>query len=256
MPSFERRRELLGSKSSNEAQQPPLAAPRPLPEARQRRRRHGERPHIHGSRLGLRLRYLREPYAGIAVARARRAPRYYLPNAAPEPLRLVQLFLNTSDHETGRELLDTPRALADWFHANGFRVDSAGRGDLRRARELRDEVRHMIATGKRGPTLEEAARRAKLHLSFAPPRLVPLATGVNGALGAIAAAVYEAMRDGSWRRLKTCRNCGWAFWDESKNRSGVWCSMQLCGSRLKARRYRRRSRERTPAPRSQARRGR
>ncbi|MDQ3777760.1 MAG: CGNR zinc finger domain-containing protein [Actinomycetota bacterium] len=52
------------------------------------------------------------------------------------------------------------------------------------------------------------------------------------------------MRDGSWQRLKTCRNCGWAFWDESKNRSGVWCSMQLCGSRLKVRRYRNRTLDR------------
>jgi len=34
-------------------------------------------------------------------------PRYDLPNAAPEPLRLVQLFVNSLDHEHGREWLPT-----------------------------------------------------------------------------------------------------------------------------------------------------
>ncbi len=172
------------------------------------------------------------------MGRPRDAPRYDLPNAAPGPLRLVQLFLNTADHETGRELLDTPGAVGEWFTANGISVPDARPVDLHRARKLRDELRQMIAAGHDAPSLEEAARRGKLVVSFAPPELVPKAAGVDGALGRIAAAVYEAMRDGSWQRLKTCRNCGWAFWDASKNRSAVWCSMQLCGSRLKVRRYR------------------
>ncbi len=172
------------------------------------------------------------------MTRRSREPRYELPNAAPKPLRLVQLFLNTSNHETERELLETPQGLADWFRANGVPVESAGRTDLRRARRLRDELRQMVETGKNAASLEEAGRRAKLQLSFSPAQLVPSARGVDGALGTIATAVYEAIRDGSWQRLKTCRNCGWAFWDDSKNRSAVWCSMQLCGSRLKVRRYR------------------
>ena len=153
-------------------------------------------------------------------------------------MRLVQLFLNTSDHKTGRELLDTPDRLAHWLSANCAEVESAGPADLRRAHQLRDELGQMIASGTNAASLEQAGRRAKLHLSFSPAQLVPAAQGVDGALGTIAAAVYEAMRDGSWGRLKTCRNCGWAFWDDSKNRSAVWCSMQLCGSRLKVRRYR------------------
>ena len=51
-----------------------------------------------------------------------------------------------------------------------------------------------------------------------------------------------AMLDGSWLRLKVCRNCEWSFYDNSKNRSGSWCSMQLCGNRLKTRAYRTRRR--------------
>jgi len=82
--------------------------------------------------------------------------------------------------------------------------------------------------------------------------LIARATGVDGAMGAILAAVYEAVRDGSWRRLKTCRTCGWAFWDESRSRTATWCSMQLCGNRAKVRRYRDRTlvREGASAPRA------
>lgn len=167
-----------------------------------------------------------------------RPPRYDLPNAAPEPLRLVQLLINTSNHETGRELLSSPPALALWLSDNGVRVDSADGAELRRTRRLRAALRRLVTTGRSSPALEDAARRAKLTVAFDGPRLVPREGGVDGALGTIVAAVYEAMRDGSWGRLKTCNNCGWAYWDKSKNRSGAWCSMQLCGSRLKVRRYR------------------
>jgi predicted RNA-binding Zn ribbon-like protein len=75
-------------------------------------------------------------------------------------------------------------------------------------------------------------------------RLEPSASGVDGALGRLLAIVNTAMTDGTWPRLKACRShaCLWAFYDASKNRSGAWCSMAVCGSRSKARAYRRRHR--------------
>jgi predicted RNA-binding Zn ribbon-like protein len=50
------------------------------------------------------------------------------------------------------------------------------------------------------------------------------------------------MGDGTWRRLKACsaETCQWAFYDGSRNRSGVWCTMQTCGNRAKARSFRQR----------------
>ncbi|HSO54001.1 MAG TPA: CGNR zinc finger domain-containing protein [Actinomycetes bacterium] len=50
------------------------------------------------------------------------------------------------------------------------------------------------------------------------------------------------MGDGTWSRLKPCRNhgCRWLVYDHSTNRSGTWCTMSLCGNRGKARAYRRR----------------
>jgi predicted RNA-binding Zn ribbon-like protein len=54
--------------------------------------------------------------------------------------------------------------------------------------------------------------------------------------------MFSAMMDGTWTRLKACRNtaCRYVFYDYSKNRSGTWCTMAICGNRLKTRKYRQR----------------
>jgi predicted RNA-binding Zn ribbon-like protein len=42
---------------------------------------------------------------------------------------------------------------------------------------------------------------------------------------------------GTWQRLKVCRatGCRWAFLDISRSR--MWCSMNMCGNRMKTRAY-------------------
>ena len=37
--------------------------------------------------------------------------------------------------------------------------------------------------------------------------------------------------------IKQCGNCGYLFVDNSKNKSRRWCSMEICGNRVKARRF-------------------
>ncbi len=39
------------------------------------------------------------------------------------------------------------------------------------------------------------------------------------------------------KRIKQCANCGYLFVDNSKNKSRRWCSMEICGNRVKARRF-------------------
>ena len=170
----------------------------------------------------------------------KRPPRYDLPKAAPPPLRLVQLFLNTENHETGRELLRSPADAAAWFAEQGVAVGAVRPTQLARAHELRSALRTFVADGTPTPALREAADRSRLTIDLERPGLVANAAGLDGALGAILGLVYDAVRDGSWSRLKACQTCGWAFWDESRSRTGTWCSMQLCGNRAKVRRYRRR----------------
>ena len=43
-------------------------------------------------------------------------------------------------------------------------------------------------------------------------------------------------------RIKQCSNCGYLFVDNSKNKSRRWCSMEICGNRVKARRFASRTR--------------
>jgi predicted RNA-binding Zn ribbon-like protein len=171
----------------------------------------------------------------------KRAPRYDIPKAAPGSLRLVQLFVNSSNHETGLELLGTPAQASTWFAAQGLRIRVVA-SEFERIHDLRSELRAFVDGRHPGEVLQEAAERARLTLDLDRPALVPQAGGVDGALGVILASVYDAIRDETWLRLKTCRNCGWAFWDESRSRTAIWCSMQLCGNRAKVRRYRARRR--------------
>jgi predicted RNA-binding Zn ribbon-like protein len=173
----------------------------------------------------------------------RRPPRYDLPKAAPEPLRLVQKLLNTRDAEHDNEWLGTPGELAMWLDENGLAIGRVTATDLERVQRVREALRRVVIANNHGGdvdygALDAEAARATLRVSFQPAELIPAANGIDRALGRIFAVVHEAMRDGTWQRLKGCRNCHWAFYDESKNRSATWCSMELCGNRLKTKRYR------------------
>ena len=88
--------------------------------------------------------------------------------------------------------------------------------------------------------LDEAGGRCEVEIRFGErgPRLVPAGRGsVDRAIAAVLAITARAMIDGSWERLKVCpgEDCGWAFYDTSRNQSSRWCSMAVCGGRSKAR---------------------
>ena len=173
---------------------------------------------------------------------AKRKPRYDLPNAAPEPLRLVQRFVNTVDLSHDNEWLTA------FFAEEG--LDTLGADSLERARRLRESIRELLYENngqgrprERWTELDAAAARAGLTVDFATRALVTTADGLDGLLGRIAVTCLTAMGDGTWPRLKCCRNvaCRWSFYDYSRNRSASWCSMQICGNRTKTRAYRSRA---------------
>jgi predicted RNA-binding Zn ribbon-like protein len=188
-------------------------------------------------------------------AQVKKPPRYDLPKAAPSSLRLVQAYVNTTDHER-LEALSSPTDLKDWLSRHGLLADAPapGASDLRRALEVREALRVLLQVNnvragsqvasatldEAFATLDEAATRALPSLEFGEggARLVSRAPGTNGALGRLLILVSAAMIDGSWSRLKACRNCRWIFYDYSRNRSATWCSMVLCGNRQKTRLYR------------------
>jgi predicted RNA-binding Zn ribbon-like protein len=174
--------------------------------------------------------------------------------AAPGPLALVQSFINSHydlEYDHGADLLATPQSLAAWLGRQGLPAHPLTAADVRRAIDAREGLRALAATnGKprnappadRLRRLNEAAGGAALQVRFgangvtlAPARSDPL----DHALATILATVARAMFDGSWTRLKVCpgEDCGWAFYDHSRNQSGRWCSMSVCGGRAKARNH-------------------
>jgi predicted RNA-binding Zn ribbon-like protein len=173
----------------------------------------------------------------------------------PHGLALVIDFVNTLDRETGNDGLATPSELAAWIDERelvargGCPIQSA---QLRQALALREALRALMLGHngiQPGPEaaleLEAAARRGRLEVRFAADgssRLAPSAEGFAGALARLLVPVLGAGADGTWRRVKACRadDCHWAFYDHSRNRSGVWCDMAVCGNRTKVRAYRRR----------------
>jgi predicted RNA-binding Zn ribbon-like protein len=184
---------------------------------------------------------------------------------APGELERVRRFVNTREVGRVTDRLSDPSALAAWLEREGLAPDAtrATRADLARAVALREALRTILLAHNPGPgagragatadaalanacrALDEAAARARLRLRFGDDGsalLAPEAGGVSGALGRLVATAHDSIAQGTWSRLKVCRDpeCEWAFYDHTKNRSGAWCSMEGCGNRAKARAFRER----------------
>jgi len=96
--------------------------------------------------------------------------------------------------------------------------------------------------GDGGPTL---VRTALVVGPAGTLALRPAGRGLGWFISAVWIQVYLAQQAGTWRRLKLCHNppCGSAFYDRSKNNSGVWHDVRVCGNavNLRASRARRRA---------------
>jgi predicted RNA-binding Zn ribbon-like protein len=151
-------------------------------------------------------------------------------------VRLVLDFLNTIDVEQGTEELGDDRALAAWLRAHDLPTRGADAGA---ARAVRDALR--LSTDEQVPRADALAA-VPLHVAFDAQGL-PLLRSTHP-LGAVLAAVVRLVHEGEWSRIKLCRmhDCRYAFYDTSRNRSGRWCSMRVCGNRAKTRAFRERHR--------------
>lgn len=175
-------------------------------------------------------------------------------------------FLNTRPAQNGElnELLPDFEALARWFQAAGLlSADEAaalvrrwansprGRRVLQAALKLRERLRKEVLAGEAGAglhrsTIDELNRLMAEHpmrtrikavqetlrqeLWFATERpedlLGPLAHG--------AAALFTELNR---ERVRKCEQCVLHFHDTSKKGNRRWCSMRLCGNRLKVANY-------------------
>jgi predicted RNA-binding Zn ribbon-like protein len=177
---------------------------------------------------------------------------------APMPLLRVQAFINTRDLEKRTDLLSEPGPATRWLAAAGLiapGVDVSAE-QLQEAREVRECLRGLV--GRNGGTVAEEdeyralqaiAERRRAQVSVAPGGKILLSAEGDGDLAdgllGLMLTVRDAQLDGTWERLKLCANpdCSWAFYDRSRNRQGSWCTMAVCGNRLKNRRFRARAAE-------------
>jgi predicted RNA-binding Zn ribbon-like protein len=173
---------------------------------------------------------------------------------APGELVIIQGFVNTLDIEAGTDEIATVELLKAWLVRHGL-MKSGGevsKAGLESALSLREGLRLLLTVNNKQAILpadrkrlNQLLTRYSLVLSCDQngiPSLFPVGQGIEAALASILSQVVTAVKNGKWHRLKVCvhDDCRWAFYDASKNRSGRWCSMSVCGSREKARAYRRR----------------
>jgi predicted RNA-binding Zn ribbon-like protein len=173
-------------------------------------------------------------------------------------------FANTAGGRGTKEAIEhlqAPHHVVEWAaHAGAISTDAAaqlhgaaGPELLRDAMALRETIHRIGATISQGgppdaadlESLKERATRALAGARLAPSDLgyafdFSRAPAADALLGPVAWSAIELLATGEFARLKQCpgHDCGWLFYDRSKNNSRRWCDMAVCGNRSKAQRHR------------------
>jgi predicted RNA-binding Zn ribbon-like protein len=183
--------------------------------------------------------------------------------------RLALDFANTVDNRPStrrRELLETFADLVAWGGQAGVVEPAQARAMLRKAalrpREAAAALRHArefrealygvasaVAAGSAPApaalrlvegAVRTAAGRARLRGGAAGLRWEwDPAPALGRVLWPVARDAADLLTTAALSRVRECaaEDCGWLFLDESRNASRIWCNMQVCGNRAKARRH-------------------
>ena len=152
----------------------------------------------------------------------------------PAPLDGLEDLLNTDNRFHGVDVLRLPDGLARVEQHLGIEV----RGDAAELIALRDALRALVTGEPGAEELEAIANRHPLRLVVEDGDL--RVRGDDG-IGELLARLQHCVAAGTWSRLRSCRNpnCGWIYYDASKNHSGRWCSTE-CSHVMRSRAYRER----------------
>ena len=169
---------------------------------------------------------------------------------APGRLELLQRFINTHNHDfpSDWDRIGTAATASSWLREKGLVSEPVTEADAARLRALREAIRALAVANQGrepGPAATDLIRRTAAPLTVAidakgRTSLEPMRGGVDGAIATLLGILHEAQLSGDWSRMKGCRQCEYAFFDRSKNRSAAWCAMSICGNRTKNRTYYRR----------------
>jgi predicted RNA-binding Zn ribbon-like protein len=170
---------------------------------------------------------------------------------APMPLLLVQSLVNTWEADSGTDVLDEPDSARQWLAQAGLADGQDDHTDLAEVRAVRESIRAVLVRNGGGPVpdaadlapLRRLAERSPLQPDVLDDGEIALrpAPGVGAVgLAGILLIIRDAQNDGTWHRLKACRNpeCRWAYYDRSHAGRGAWCDMAVCGNRIKNRNLR------------------
>lgn len=161
----------------------------------------------------------------------------------PSPLdhdsQLVVDFCNTLDVDDGTDVLDSPSEYGGWLVDHQLATSPVDRS----RREI-DDARRLRATLRAVAAREDATDvDVAVSIRITGDGSVDLTS--PDPVGAIAASAARLAIEGRFQRVKICPadDCRWTFYDQSRNASGRWCSMQACGNRAKVRASRARARQ-------------
>lgn len=181
-------------------------------------------------------------------------PRYeVLP--APGRLFLAQELLNTipAGRPRMQDLLASVEHAQRWVDAafNEWAAENSQvkpdlvltEDDLPLLRELRTalhDLRSFRPETVPAPTGVELRGTVDLVLTADGVTAAPSGKGKSAASkvqATILAECFQAQLSGTWTRLKVCKSpkCDVAFYDRSKNASGVWHDVHICGNAINLR---------------------
>lgn len=154
-------------------------------------------------------------------------------------------LLNTTPLVNGvvRDQLADPEAAMPWQQAHGGSGSAQEHRRLLQARDaLQDVVRGSRPAASLAPLLEDVTSRP--HLSSAGVSW-ELDAPAERRLAVEAVLAWSALQEATPGRLRPCANpeCRLFLIDRSKTNKARWCSMAVCGNRMKARRHYQRTRE-------------
>jgi len=183
-------------------------------------------------------------------------------------------FVNTRPVQNGEpiELLPNFLALLRWFNAAGLlnsgqvaalRQEWDGskraRGIAEAMRVLREKLRKQLLTWERGMSVQQTILDELNSLMAKHPMRTRLKVKGKSCLtelwfephepedlfAPLAHSAAILFADLDRKRVRKCACCVLHFHDTSKKGTRRWCSMQLCGNRLKVAAYAARRRQRT-----------
>ena len=129
----------------------------------------------------------------------------------------------------------------DWMRAHGGTGSAAELAATREARDVLQDVARGADASSLGPLLEGVSRRPSAHARGIEWEL-EVESVRRPAVRAVLA--WDELRRTSPGRLRPCANtdCRLFLIDRSKPNNARWCSMAVCGNRMKARRHYQRNR--------------